>query len=109
MKPQSVNQAINAAAELWDCAPSDLTGQEITQRIVGPRQALSWWLHTRLGASMTGIARGIGARHHTTVWHACRAVEAALSADKPNKRQVWLARCADEIDAAFAAGRVARR
>lgn len=108
MKPQSINQAINAAAELWECAPSDLTGPDLTQRNVGPRQALSWWLHTRLGVSLSGIARRFGARHHTTILHACRAVEQALVADAPNRRQVWLARCAVEIDVAFADGRFRR-
>ena len=76
-------------AEHFDIRLADMTSRRRPQNVAFPRQVAMYLSRTMTDRSLMDIGESFGGRDHGTVMHACRLVEAKLSAD-PRLRQTVL-------------------
>ncbi len=68
-------------AEHFDIRLADMTSRRRPQNVAFPRQVAMYLSRTMTDRSLMDIGESFGGRDHGTVMHACRLVEAKLSAD----------------------------
>jgi len=76
-------------AEHFDIRLADMTSRRRPQNVAFPRQVAMYLSRTLTDRSLMDIGESFGGRDHGTVMHACRLVEAKLTAD-PRLRQTVL-------------------
>lgn len=75
----TIASIIAAVAARHSLKPADLTKQDRHRHLAWPRQEAYWLASKATVRSLPEIARAFGGRHHTTVLHGIRAVEARLT------------------------------
>lgn len=68
---------IRAACQEGDIRPELMISDWRGKKVIPWRMALAWVLHNRAGCSLVQCGRVLD-RHHTTILHAIRTVDAAL-------------------------------
>lgn len=72
-------RVIEAAAIIFDVTPEQISeGRRRTQPVADARAVASWFLHRELGWSLPKVGLAL-CRHHTTVLHAVRRIDAAIA------------------------------
>ena len=90
----SITRIKMAVAEEYGVSAIDLESDRRARAIAHPRQAAMWLCRRLTGRSLPEIGRHFGGRDHTTVMHACRAVERRLADPDESER---LTRLADRL------------
>jgi len=78
--PDSMAAVIAATASAAGIEPRDLLGRSQRRRVAHPRQVAMALCRELPGASLEAVGAAFG-RDHTTVHHACRAVERRMTPD----------------------------
>lgn len=68
------SRILSAVAAEFGCTQGQLLQRGRTPRLSRPRMVAMWLMHHEMSLPMIG--RALGHRHHTTVLHGCRTVEA---------------------------------
>ena len=76
-----LGRIIARVAIVFSVSPKDVTGPRRLRTVAAARRVAMYLARTVTGASLPAIGRQFGGRDHTTVLHACRAVEAELATD----------------------------
>lgn len=87
----SITRIKMAVAEEYGVSAIDLESDRRARAIAHPRQAAMWLCRRLTGRSLPEIGRHFGGRDHTTVMHACRAVERRLADPDKSERLTRLA------------------
>ena len=90
----SITRIKMAVAEEYGVSAIDLESDRRAHAVAHPRQAAMWLCRRLTGRSLPEIGRHFGGRDHTTVMHACRAVERRLADPDESER---LTRLADRL------------
>lgn len=75
----TVRAVLGRIATILGVSTDDLRGSYQGRGIVDARHAAMWAIRKSTNASLPQIGRDLGGKHHTTVLHAIRKAEAALS------------------------------
>jgi chromosomal replication initiator protein len=84
----TIDAIIRAVAERFNLPPADLKKKSNRKAIAQPRQIAMYLAKELTSASLTEIGRAFGGKHHTTVLHSIRKVEAEREADLELNRLV---------------------
>lgn len=77
----SASSIRDQVAEAYDLTPEDLIGKSRKRRIVDARHVAMHFCKQCTSLSLEAIGNRFGGRDHSTVIHACRAVQARLDTD----------------------------
>ena len=98
MAVPSVTQIKQAVAEEYGVTVLELASARRSRSVAHPRQAAMWLCRRLTGRSLPEIGRMFGGRDHTTVTHACKAVERRLADPDERERLTRLADLLSEGD-----------
>ncbi|MDD3487052.1 MAG: chromosomal replication initiator protein DnaA [Candidatus Moranbacteria bacterium] len=89
-KKKGVNfkQIIQAVAEYYDIATSDLVNRCRRRDIVKPRQIAMYLMRSELQASYPGIGEQLGGRDHTTAMHAFEKISKELEKEESLEQEI---------------------
>jgi chromosomal replication initiator protein len=76
----TVRGVVKVTAKYYGVAPDQLMSDRRTQSLVRRRQVAMYVAYRMIGRGTPFIAYYMGKRHHTTIWHGVRVIEALLDA-----------------------------
>ncbi len=84
----TIDAVVRAVAERYSLQPAQLKQKTNAHGISRPRQVAMYLAKELTGASLPELGRAFGGKHHTTVLHSIRKVEAARASDPDLNRIV---------------------
>lgn len=87
-EPATLDWIVRRVSTLFAVSPDDVIGPSRVRSLAAARQLAMYLARDLTRASLPQIGRFFGNRDHTTVLHACRMVEAALTTDQKLSRTV---------------------
>ncbi len=87
----TVEQILKNVATIFEVKVSDIKGSERTKNIALSRQVAMYLAKEMIGESITMLGAAFG-KKHSTIIHACKAIEEKLTNDDRLKRKIGMAR-----------------
>ncbi|SCA64137.1 Chromosomal replication initiator protein DnaA 2 [Chlamydiales bacterium SCGC AG-110-P3] len=87
----TVEQILKAVATVFQVRVTDLRGSGRTKDIALPRQVAMYLAKEMINESLMGIGNSFG-KTHSTILHACKAIEKKSAADETLRRQISMIR-----------------
>jgi chromosomal replication initiator protein len=88
----TVEQILKSVATIFEVRISDLKGSARTKKIALSRQVAMYLAREMIKESLNMLALWFGKKNHSTILHACNAIEEKAAQDETLKRQIGMVR-----------------
>ena len=75
----TANQIIATVADVYGVSYADIRKGGRHRPLIDARHVAVWFIRKKLGMSFPQIGKAMGGRHHTSIFHSVKRVEAELS------------------------------